>query len=258
VRGDRGDSRLQQFARLRTSGVHVVTRLSAQARYVVTAQHHVPIGPTPDGDGLLADATVTLGSSNNRRGTVLPRLRIVSSRHRYQAVHHLLTDRPDLTVTEGVQLDRKRGQIERFCRRLTHQPGGIRPLGQSRAAVWLTLLGAIIVVVLVLLLAAARPRAMSRRRWTQSTATTLLLAIMDGYATALILAIAHGWRNGRLVLRRGRWPAQCGSAPPPRTSPTVIPRDGPYGINSATRDPAAASPGAASPGAALPVSPVLA
>lgn len=159
---DRGYYGHQQFAQLRTSGVHFVTRLSAQARYVITAQHRVPIGPTPDGDVLLADATVTLGSANNRRGTVLPGLRVVISRNRHQAVHAFLTDRQDLTATEVVQLYRKRWQIELFFRWLKHQLGVIHPLGQSRAAVWLTLLMAIIVVILLTLLEADRPASVSR------------------------------------------------------------------------------------------------
>lgn len=177
---DRGYYGHQQFARLRTSGVHFVTRLSAQAHYVITAQHRVPIGPTPDGDVLLADSTVTLGSANNRRGTVLPKLRVVISRNQQGAVHHFVTDRHDLTATEVVRLYRKRWQIELFFRWLKRQLGVIHPLGQSRAAVWLTLLIAIIVVVLLTLLETDRPSSVSRISWAQGTATTLLLAIMDG------------------------------------------------------------------------------
>lgn len=177
---DRGYSGHQQFARLRAGGVHFVTRLSAQARYGITAPHRVPIGPTPDGDRLLADATVTLGSPNNRRGTVLPRLRIVISRNRHHEVHPFLTDRHDLTATEVVQLYRKRWQIELFFRWLKQQLGVIRPLGQSRAAVWLTLLMALIVLLLLDRLEADRPAAVSRISWAQSTAAARLLAIADG------------------------------------------------------------------------------
>lgn len=133
-----------------------------------------------DGDVLLADDTVTLGSPNNRRGTVLSRMRVVISRNRDQAVHAFLTDRHDLTATEVVQLYRKRWQIELFFRWRKHQLGVIHPLGQSRAAVWLTLLMAIIVVLLMTLLEADRPPRMSRVSWAQATASILLLAIMDG------------------------------------------------------------------------------
>jgi len=177
---DRGYYGHQQFARLRASGVHFVTRLSEQARYVTTAQHQVPVGPTPDGDVLLADDTVTLGSANNRRGTVLPNMRVVISRNRHQAVHGFVTYRHDLTATEVVRLYRKRWQIELFFRWLKHQLGVIHPLGHSRAAVWLSLLLAIIIAILLTLLEAERPASVSRICWAQSTAMTLLLTIMDG------------------------------------------------------------------------------
>lgn len=169
-----------QVARLRTHGVHVITRLHPQAHYVITAQHRVPIGPTPDGDVLLADATVTLGSPNNRRGTVLPGMRMVINRNPQGAVQRFVTDRHDLTATEVVQLYRKRWQIELFFRWLKHQLGVLHPLGQSRAAVWLTLLMAIIVVLLLTVREAARPASISRMSWAQSTASALLLAIPDG------------------------------------------------------------------------------
>lgn len=170
----------RQFERLRTSGVHFVTRLHPQATYVITAQHRVPIGPTPDGDVLLADYTVTLGSPNNRRGAVLSRMRVVISRNRQQAVHAFLTDRHDLTATEVVQLYRKRWQIELFFRWLKHQLGVVHPLGRSRAAVWLTLLMAIIITLLLSLLESGRPPSVTRVSWAQAIATTLILAILDG------------------------------------------------------------------------------
>ena len=170
----------RQFQRLRQAGVHVVTRLNAQATYVIIAQHRVPIGPTPDGDVLLADYTVTLGSSNNRRGAVLPDMRVVISRNRRGVVHHFLTDRHDLTATEVVQLYRKRWQIELFFRWLKHSLGAIRPLGRSRAAIWLTLLVALVVALLLWLVEADRPASVSRISWARATAEALLLAIRDG------------------------------------------------------------------------------
>lgn len=170
----------QQFARLRAAGVHFVTRLSAQASYRIIAQHPVPVGRTPDGDEVLADYRVTLGSPNNRRGTVVPELRIVISRNRRGAVHHVLTDRLDLTTTEVVQLYRKRWQIELLFRWLKHQLGLVRPLGHSRAAVWLTVLMTIIVTLLVSLLEADRPASVSRISWAQHIAIDLLLTIPDG------------------------------------------------------------------------------
>jgi hypothetical protein len=176
---DRGYYGHQQFQRLRAAGVHLITRLHGQASYVITAQHQVPIGPTPDGDVLLADYTVTLGSPNNRRGAVLSRMRVVISRNRRGDVHHFLTDRHDLTATEVVQLYRKRWQIELFFRWLKQQLGVLRPLGQSRVAVWLTLLMAMIVTLLGLL-EPARPPGVSRISWGHGIAAALLLAIPDG------------------------------------------------------------------------------
>ncbi|MGH3812201.1 MAG: IS4 family transposase [Pseudonocardiaceae bacterium] len=170
----------RQFQRLREAGVHLITRLNAQATYVILAQHRVPHGPTPDGDILLADYTVTLGSATNRRGAVLPGMRVVISRNPHGDVQRFLTDRHDLLATEVVQLYRKRWQIELFFRWLKHQLGVIRPLGQSRAAVWLTILMTIIVVLLLGCLEADRPASVSRVSWAQRMATVLLLAIPDG------------------------------------------------------------------------------
>lgn len=170
----------QQFARLRTAGVHVITRLNEQASYVITAQRRVPLGLTPDGDELLADYTVILGSPNNRRGTRMPRMRVVISRNPHDNVQRFLTDRHDLLATEVVQLYRKRWQIELFFRWIKQQLGVIRPLGRSRAAVWMTFLIAIIVGLLLGCLEGDRPKSMSRISWSQGTAVALLLAIQDG------------------------------------------------------------------------------
>lgn len=170
----------RQFVRLREAGVHVIIRLNEQARYAITAKRRVPIGLTPDGDELLADYTVTLGSPNNRRGAVLPKMRVVISRNPHGVVQRFLTDRHDLLATEVVQLYRKRWQIELFFRWLKHQLGLIRPLGRSRAAVWLTILMTIIVVLLLSCLEEDRPPSVSRISWTQGTAFSLLLAIQDG------------------------------------------------------------------------------
>lgn len=171
----------QQFARLRAAGVHFITRLHDQASYRVTARHPVPDGSTPDGDHLLGDATITLGSPNNRRGAVVPELRLVTSRNRHGVVHHVLTDRHDLSAAEVVQLYRKRWQIELFFRWLKRQLGAIRPLGTSRAAVWLTILVVLIVAVISLLLAADRPATVSRIAWLRTLGMAILVeAIPDG------------------------------------------------------------------------------
>lgn len=171
----------QQFARLRAAGVHFITRLNDQASYHITATQPVPGAPTPDGDCLLADQTITLGSPNNRRGAVVPGLRLVISRNRYGRVHCFVTDRHDLTAAEVVQLYRKRWQIELFFRWLKRQLGAIRPLGTSRAAVWLTILMVLIVAVISLLLAADRPATVSRVAWLRALGMAILVeAIPDG------------------------------------------------------------------------------
>lgn len=170
----------QQFARLRDAGVHVITRLHDQAAYTITAQHPVPLGVTPDGDEVLADYRVTLGSPNNRRGAVLRDMRVVISRNATGTVQQFLTDRHDLTATEVAQLYRKRWQIELFFRWLKRQLGAITPLGHSRTAVWLTILLVLIVAVLMLLLEPLRPPSVSRISWVEAVGHILILAIMDG------------------------------------------------------------------------------
>lgn len=105
---DRGYYGHQQFARLREAGVHWIARMNEQASYRRIEQRQVPAGRTPDGDELMADWTVELGSPNNRQGAVLPDMRLVASRNQRGSVHWIVTDRHDLTATEVVQLYRKR------------------------------------------------------------------------------------------------------------------------------------------------------
>lgn len=176
---DRGYYGHQQFARLRDAGVHVIARFNEQAGYRVTAQRRTPTGRTPDGDEILADATIDLGSPNNRRGTVVPDMRLISSRNRHGKVHRFVTDRHDLTATEIVQLYRKRWQIELFFRWLKQQLGLIRPLGRSRDAVWLTILIVMVVALLVLMLEVERPNSLSRVAWLQHVAMLLLPGTID-------------------------------------------------------------------------------
>jgi len=169
----------QQFQRLRAAGVSFVTRLHPQASYRITAQRPVPSGPTPDGDVLLADWLVTLGSPNNRRGAVLPKLRIVISQNRRGTIHRFLTDRTDLTATEIVRLYRQRWQIELFFRWLKRQLEASTPLGHSRTAVWLTILLTIAVAILLLALDPDRPASVSRSSWLRAIGELLLLALID-------------------------------------------------------------------------------
>src|SRR5215211_6670294 len=90
------------FARLREAAVHFVCRLQAQAFYRVTASRPVAADPTAAGDAVLADQTITLGSPNNRRGAVLPGVRLVTSRNAAGVEHRFVTDRHDLTAAEVV------------------------------------------------------------------------------------------------------------------------------------------------------------
>lgn len=175
---DRGYYGHRQFVRLLAAGVHFITRLSSQASYTITRQRQVPIGPTPDGDTILMDATITLGSAENRRGAVVPGLRLVVSRNARGVVHHFVTDRHDLVATEVVQLYRARWRIELFFRWLKHQLRARTPLGRSREAVWLTILMVLIVAVLTQWLLGTMP-GVSRVAQLREFAMYLLVATLE-------------------------------------------------------------------------------
>lgn len=163
------------FAELRAAGVSLICRLHPQAAYRVDADRPVPPITTPDGDVVLADQTITLGSPNNRAGAVLPGMRLVVSRNPRGEEQRFVTDRFDLTAAEVVALYRKRWQIELFFRFLKHQLGLLRPLGHSREAVWLTVLVCAIVALLLMLLATERPCGVSRVAFARALALLLLL-----------------------------------------------------------------------------------
>lgn len=175
---DRGYYGHRQFERLRAAGVHFVAALSDQAFYRITRSHAVPIGLTPDGDTILADYTVTLGSPNNRAGAVLPNLRLVAYRSAHGTLGWLVTDRHDLVATEVVQLYRLRWQIELFFRWLKRQLGVLRPVGRSREAVWLTVLMAVAAALLLALLVAQAPAGMSRIAFAQLLSVMLLISFL--------------------------------------------------------------------------------
>lgn len=166
----------RQLARLGQAGVAFITRLQPQAAYVLHDQHQVPLGRTPDGDEILMDATISLGSPNNRRGAVLPGLRLVVSRNGAGAIYHFVTDRHDLAATEVVRLYRQRWKIELVFRWLKHQLGLLQPLGHSRAAVWLTLLIVVTVALIMLVLEGVRPPGVSRVALLHAIGYSLLLA----------------------------------------------------------------------------------
>ena len=170
----------RQFARLRDAGVSFLSRLHPQASYRVIDERTVATRPTPEGDVVLSDETIVLGSPNNRAGAVVPGLRLIRSRNRAGREQAFVTDRVDLTASELVRLYHFRWQIELFFRFLKHQLSLTTVLGRSRAAVWLTVVVTAIVAVLVALLEAARPRAISRIAWRRGISHTLLRSLSGG------------------------------------------------------------------------------
>ena len=174
----------RQLKRLSDAGVHWVTKLHMQAAYAaykVTDTRAVmqKEGRAEGDDLVLTDQIITLGSANNRRGAVLCGIRLVTSRNREGQLCHLITDRHDLAAWEVVALYRRRWQIELFFRWLKRQLGAVRPFGQSREAVWLTVLVAAIVALLWLLLDQMNicPPAMSRISWLRAVAVGLQQAL---------------------------------------------------------------------------------
>lgn len=177
---DRGYYGHRQFVRLLDAGVHFITRLSPQASFTLTDQRRVPVGPTPDGDTILMDATLTLGSAENRRGAVVPGLRLVVSQNARGIVHWFVTDRHDLAATEVVQLYRARWRIELFFRWLKHQLGARAPLGRSREAVWLTILIVLIVALLYRWLLRGDGTSPSQVADLRGFAMLLLIILVEG------------------------------------------------------------------------------
>lgn len=157
----------RNLGRLTDGGVHFLTRLNAQASYRVIGLRELAADEreTPEGDRVLSDETVVLGSPNNRRGAVLEGVRLITGENHKGEVHRFVTDRHELTASEVLSLYRKRWQIELFFRWLKRQLGALRPLGHSREAVWLTLVVAAIVAVVALLAEPRRPKGVSRVAW---------------------------------------------------------------------------------------------
>jgi hypothetical protein len=164
------------FAELRAATVSFITRLHPQAAYTVETAQPVDPTPTAAGDVVLADATITQGRPNNRRGAVLPEVRLVVSRNPAGEEQRFVTDRADLTAAEVVTLYRQRWQIELFFRWLKHQLKAIHPFGTSREAVWLTLLITATVAAIVTLVDALRPPGDSRVAWLRGLGRALLIA----------------------------------------------------------------------------------
>ena len=160
----------RRFVRLGDAQVHFVTRRHPQAQLTVEADLPVPV-PLPLADSppgrirVLHDQRVTLGSPNNRRGAVLPGLRLVTATVTPQpraarqgappVVYEVLTDRWDLPAADVVQLYLWRWQIELFFRWLKRYVYLLHLLGYSRNAVELTVALALLVHLLTVLAAHA-------------------------------------------------------------------------------------------------------
>lgn len=171
--------------RLMEGGAHFLTRLKAQARYRVSESRSLPEGghKTPEGDELISEQTIALGSPNNRRGTLIEGVRLITSRNEKGEVHRFVTDRFDLAGPTLLSLYRKRWQIELFFRWLKKQLGTLHPFGHRREAVWLTIVVAAIVALLTaLLLESSRPKGLSRVAWLGALSVTLpRISRYDGY-----------------------------------------------------------------------------
>ena len=170
------------FERLIEGGVGFVTRLDAQASYRITRERDLPDGDltTPEGDLLLSDETITLGSPNNRRGTVLEEMRLIRSENRKGEPYAFITNRHDLSALEVLYLYRRRWQIELFFRWLKRQSGALRLLGHSPEAVWLTVLVAAIVAVVMELSERWRPKGLTRVSWMRALCTSFSMLRLSG------------------------------------------------------------------------------
>lgn len=169
-----------RFARLRTADIHFVTRLHAQAAYVVDEERPAQ-AVLPDLAGgriaVVGDHRITLGSPANRAGAVLPGLRLVEAVVTPQPraaragaepiTYRLVTDRLDLDPATVVQIYLWRWEIELFFRWLKRIIGLPRWLGYSPNAVALTVWLAIAVHLLTIL--AARALGLPRRSPTLLT-----------------------------------------------------------------------------------------
>ena len=144
--------------------MHLVTRLHRQALVRVTAEcpHQQPLSAMPASRIVLqSDQQITLGSTQNTTGAVLPNLRLVTAqvaplpaaarRGEKTVVYRLITDRWDLPPLEVVHIYLWRWQIELFFRWLKRHVHLVRLLGYSRAALDLTVWLSIIVHLITVL-----------------------------------------------------------------------------------------------------------
>ena len=159
----------QRMARLLAADVHVVTRRHHQATVTVLEDRPIQLllpGVDPASRILVQiDQRVQVGSPNNRRGAVLPNLRLVTAtvaptpaaarQDRPPVTYEVLTDRWDLSPAQVIQCYLWRWQIELFFRWLKHVLHAQRLLGYSRPAIEGTVWLALVVHLLCLLAAQA-------------------------------------------------------------------------------------------------------
>jgi hypothetical protein len=199
----------RHFTQLVAAGVHFVIRRHPQARITVEADLPIqaPLPGLPPGRiTVLHDQRLTLGSPNNRRGAVLPGLRLVTARVAPQPAaarqgaapvqYAILTDRWDLPADEVVQLYLWRWQIELFFRWLKRYVRLPQLLGYSRNAVELTLILALLVHLLTVLAAHAlgwarrSPTLRARLGWLLGQLTA---AEVDAIPPAAVQPPFPGW-----------------------------------------------------------------
>jgi hypothetical protein len=188
----------RRLAQLTAAGVHWVTRRLATATLQVVGDEPVPAAfpdvPAPR-ITVLSDQRVTLGSANNRRGTVLRHIRLVRAQvaplpaaarlGQGPVVYAVLTDRWDLTADDVVQLYLWRWQIELFFRWLKSHLQLTQLLGYSQNAVELSVALAIVVHLLTLLAAQVlgwhrrSPSLRCRVAWALVALTEADLAAVD-------------------------------------------------------------------------------
>jgi len=126
---------------------------------------------------VVADQLIDLGSPNNRSGTVVPGVRLVTYRTTAGTRHRLVTDRHDLDAAAIIALYRARWRIELFFRWLKRQLKAVRPLGHSRAAVTLTVLICAIVALLTVLLDPERAAGTTKIAFARSLGAVILPAV---------------------------------------------------------------------------------
>lgn len=122
---------------------------------------------------------MTVGSPTNHNSTVVPHLRLITTRNADGTEHQFLTSRHDLSARTIATIYRQRWQIELFFRWVKIQLALTRPLGTSPEAVWQTVLLVGCVAVLAMLAEPMRPPDITRIAWIRPLAFVLLCDTTD-------------------------------------------------------------------------------